>query len=85
MNEVKSSAIIYTGYEYQTLHGVKLLASWLNSPTRYKRIGFEVDDPEESVPQGIDDIVCERHDSKRDYIQVKFTPNTENNKLSWKY
>jgi hypothetical protein len=85
MLEVKSSAIIYTGYEYQTLHGVKLLTSWLNSPTRYKRIGFEVADPEESVPQGIDDIVCERHDLKRDYIQVKFTPNTENNQLSWEW
>jgi hypothetical protein len=85
MNKVKSSAIIYTGYEYQTLHGVKLLASWLNSPTRYKRIGFEVDDDHKAIPQGIDDIVCERHDSKCDYIQVKFTPNTDNNKLSWKW
>lgn len=85
MNEVKSSAIIYTGYEYQTLHGVKLLASWLNSPTRYKRIGFEVDDDQESIPQGIDDIVCERQNLKRDYIQVKFTPNTDNNLLSWKW
>ncbi len=85
MFEVKSSAITYTGYEYQTLHGVKLLASWLNSPTRYKRIGFEVDDTEDCIPKGIDDIVCERSDLKRDYIQVKFTPNTDNNLLSWEW
>ncbi|KVX03218.1 NACHT domain-containing protein [Shewanella frigidimarina] len=85
MNEVKSSAIIYTGYEYQTLHGVKLLATWLNYPTRYKRIGFEVNDEQEAIPQGIDDIVCERQNLKRDYIQVKFTPNTDNNQLSWKW
>lgn len=85
MFEVKSSAITYTGYEYQTLHGVKLLASWLNSPTRYKRIGFEVDDSEDFIPKGIDDIVCERQNLKRDYIQVKFTPNTDNNLLSWEW
>ncbi|MGI1987993.1 ATP-binding protein [Shewanella glacialipiscicola] len=85
MFEVKPSAITYTGYEYQTLHGVKLLASWLNSPTRYKRIGFEVDDSDAAVPQGIDDIVCERQNLKRDYIQVKFTPNTDNNLLSWEW
>ena len=85
MNKVKSSAITYTGYEYQTLHGVKILAEWLESPTTYKRICFEADDGE--IPKGIDDIVCERSDSKIDYWQVKFTPSPDKpeNRFTWEW
>ncbi len=80
---VKKSAIIYTGYEYQTLHGVGMLALWLNNPTAYNRICFEAD--HDDIPQGIDDIVLERQDGKIDYIQVKFTPSEykEENSFIW--
>ncbi|TNH05577.1 ATP-binding protein [Testudinibacter sp. TR-2022] len=83
--KVKSSAIIYTGYDYQTLQGVKLLAEWLHSPTKYVRMVFEADTDGNETPEGIDDIVCERPDGVRDYWQVKFTPSPEKdeNCLTW--
>ena len=83
--KVKNSAIIYTGYDYQTLQGVKLLADWLNSPTRYSRIAFEADKIDNEAPEGIDDIVCERIDGVKGFWQVKFTPSPhkDENRLSW--
>lgn len=82
---VKKTAIIYTGYDYQTLQGVKLLAEWLYSPTKYVRAVFEADGDSNDAPQGIDDIVCERQNGVRDYWQVKFTPSPEKdeNRLTW--
>ncbi|EKZ6363733.1 NACHT domain-containing protein [Klebsiella pneumoniae] len=84
---IKNSAIIYAGYDYQTLQGVRLLADWLNIPTKYNRIAFEADAKKIDAPQGIDDIVCERQDGKTDFWQVKFTPDTdkEDNQLSWEW
>lgn len=83
--KVKSSAIIYTGYGYQTLQGVKLLAEWLHSPTRYTRVAFEADRDSNETPEGIDDIVCERPDGIKDFWQVKFTPTPEKaeNRFVW--
>jgi Cdc6-like AAA superfamily ATPase len=85
MLRVKHGAIIYTGYEYQTMFGVLLLAQWLNSPTEYERISFEADKDDNDAPQGIDDVICERTDGKVDYYQVKFTPSAykDENALSW--
>lgn len=84
---IKNSAIIYAGYDYQTLQGVRLLADWLNTPIKYNRIAFEADAKQIDAPQGIDDIVCERQDGKTDFWQVKFTPDTdkEDNQLSWEW
>ena len=83
--KVKNSAIIYTGYDYQTLQGVKLLAEWLHSPTRYDRVAFEADRDSNETPEGIDDIVCERPGGIKDFWQVKFTPSPEKdeNGLIW--
>lgn len=83
--KVKSSAIIYTAYDYQTLQGVKLLVEWLRSPTKYSRIAFEADIEANETPKGIDDIVCERPDGIKDFWQVKFTPSPDKdeNRLSW--
>lgn len=83
--KVKNSAIIYTGYDYQTLQGVKLLAEWLHSPTQYARVAFEADADSNETPKGIDDIVCERPNGIRDFWQVKFTPSPEKdeNCLTW--
>jgi hypothetical protein len=83
VSEAKSEAIIYAGYEYQTLHGVRVLVKWLNDPLLYKRVCIEADDSEKVTPQGIDDIVCERTDGKFDYQQVKFTNDVEKHLLTW--
>ncbi|WP_299494866.1 ATP-binding protein [uncultured Shewanella sp.] len=82
---VKNSAIIYTGYDYQTLQGVKLLAEWLHGPTQYVRVAFEADIDSNETPEGIDDVVCERPNGIKDFWQVKFTPSPEKdeNCLMW--
>jgi len=83
--KVKNSAIIYTGYDYQTLQGVKLLAEWLQSPNQYARVAFEAEKDSNETPEGIDDVVCERPNGIRDFWQVKFTPSPEKdeNCLTW--
>lgn len=83
--KIKHSAIIYTGYEYQTLQGIKLLAEWLHSPNKYSRVSFEADADNNETPEGIDDIVCERPNGIKDFWQVKFTPSPykEENHLTW--
>lgn len=85
--KVKNSAIIYTGYDYQTLQGVKLLTKWLTSPTQYSRIAFEADSDSNETPEGIDDVVCERPDGTKDFWQVKFTPSPDKseNMLIWSW
>lgn len=74
-HESQKSAIIYTGYDYQTLQGVKLLAEWLHSPSQYVRVAFEADTDGNETPEGIDDVVCERPNGVQDFWQVKFTPS----------
>ncbi|USI27626.1 hypothetical protein ACD631_14795 [Alteromonas macleodii] len=83
--KVKNSAIIYTGYDYQTLQGIKLLANWLHSPASYSRVAFEADNDSNETPEGIDDVVCERPNGIKDFWQVKFTPSPEKdeNCLTW--
>lgn len=83
--KVKNSAITYTGYEYQTLQGVKLLAQWLHSPNQYVRVAFEADMDSKELHKGIDDIVCEQPNGIKDFWQVKFTPSPdkEENYLTW--
>lgn len=83
--KVKNSAIIYTGYDYQTLQGIKLLANWLHSPASYSRVAFEADNDSNETPEGIDDVVCERPNGIKDFWQVKFTPSPEKNEncLTW--
>ena len=85
--KVKNSAIIYTGYTYQTLQGVKILADWLSSPATYSRVAFEADEDNAEIPTGIDDIVCERPDGVVDFWQVKFTPSPEKaeNSFNWEW
>ncbi len=85
MMKVKNSAIIYTAYDYQTLHGVRLLAEWLHNPTRFVRAAFEADKDSNDAPNGIDDIIFERTDGVLDFWQVKFTPSPEKdeNGLIW--
>lgn len=79
---IKSSAIPAAGYVYQTRQGLKVLCDWLDAPARYSRVKFECD-VENDAPQGLDDIVIERSDGKLDLLQVKFTPNPNQNLLSW--
>ena len=83
--KVKNSAITYTGYDYQTLHGVRLLAEWLKTPSKYIRATFEADQSGDETPSGIDDVVFQKPDGVYDYWQVKFTPTPDKpeNGLTW--
>ena len=80
--KVKNTAITPVGFDYQILHGVKLLCEWLAAPSRYRRIMFECTD---EAPQSLDDIVAERTDGCFDYWQVKYTPNPTNNLFTWEW
>ena len=57
MHRIKNTAITYTGYEYQTLFGVKMMAEWINSPNLYTRVLIEADSVETGIPEGIDDPI----------------------------
>ena len=85
--KIKTSAIIYSGYEYQNLQGVNLLAEWLHSPTQYVRVAFEAEEDCNETPGGIDDIVCEQPNGIKDFWQVKFTPSPEKdeNSFNWNW
>lgn len=83
---LKSSAIPYGGYRYQSLYGTSVLAKWLESPSTYDRMKFEADDAEDA-PRGLDDIVAVRANGKYDYWQVKYTPplSEESTALGWQW
>nr|VFJ56568.1 MAG: hypothetical protein BECKFW1821A_GA0114235_106212 [Candidatus Kentron sp. FW] len=83
-DNVKNTATIPVGFDYQTLHGVRLLCEWLDSPDRYIRFCFECTD-RDSAPPSLDDIVAERVDGRWDYWQIKYTPNPGNNSFTWEW
>lgn len=49
-DNIKTTAITYKGYDYQTLFGISILADWLNFPDKYQKILFEATDDKEVVP-----------------------------------
>jgi len=83
-DRVKATAITSVGFDYQVLHGVLLVAEWLDAPQRYRRVRFECTD-KGVAPQSLDDIVAERADGLTDYWQVKFTPNPYEHILTWEW
>lgn len=84
-DNIKSTAITYKGYDYQTLFGISILAEWLLFPDKYQKILFEATDDTDETPQSLDDVVCIRKDNKYDYYQVKYSPSPEKieNEFSW--
>lgn len=83
MGKIKSTAIPYAGYEYQTLYGVRKLLEWSKNPGIYTQIAFEGDTSNEDIPAAVDDIVCKRTDDTYEYYQVKFTADELKHELSW--
>jgi len=83
MGNLKNTAITYAGYDYQTLHGVKLLLEWFSNPNLYSQVVFEADTSDKDIPPAIEDIVCKRHDGAFEYRQVKFTTDEAKHELSW--
>lgn len=86
-DNIKSTAITYKGYDYQTLFGISILADWLNFPDKYQKVLFEATDNTDDTPQALDDVVCVRKDNKYDYYQVKYSPSPEKeeNEFSWNW
>ena len=85
MRKIKSTAIVYAGYEYQTLFGVRKLLEWFKNPGLYKQVAFEADTSEKDIPAAVDDIVCKRIDDTYEYYQVKFTADELKHDLSWNW
>ncbi|MDR0067870.1 dsDNA nuclease domain-containing protein, partial [Acinetobacter sp. 11520] len=86
-DNIKSTAITYKGYDYQTLFGISILADWLHFPDKYQKILFEATDDTNETPQSLDDVVCIRKNNKYDYYQVKYSPSPEKveNEFSWNW
>ncbi|WP_019459208.1 dsDNA nuclease domain-containing protein [Acinetobacter sp. GG2] len=86
-DNIKSTAITYKGYDYQTLFGISILAEWLLFPNKYQKILFEATDDTDETPQSLDDVVCITKDNKYDYYQVKYSPSPEKieNEFSWNW
>ena len=85
MGKIKGTAIVYAGYEYQTLFGVRRLLEWFKNPNLYKQVAFEADTSDENIPAAVDDIVCKRSDDSYEYYQVKFTADELKYDLSWEW
>lgn len=83
MGQIKGTAIVYAGYEYQTLFGVRKLLEWYKNPGLYQQVAFEADTSDENIPAAVDDIVCKRVDDTYEYYQVKFTADEQRHELSW--
>ena len=76
-DNIKSTAITYKGYDYQTLFGISILADWLNFPDKYQKVLFEATDDTDDTPQALDDVICVTKDNKYDYYQVEYSPFPE--------
>lgn len=57
-DNIKSTAITYKGYDYQTLFGISILAEWLLFPDKYQKILFEATDDSDETPQSLDGLCC---------------------------
>lgn len=77
---IKRTAITRAGYEYQDLVGIEILINHFRDPDLYEWVQLESDDAEF---QSLDDVVALRKDASIEFVQVKFTVNSEENFLDW--
>lgn len=77
---IKRTAITRAGYEYQDLVGIEILINHFRDPDLYEWVQLESDDSEF---QSLDDVVALRKDASIEFVQVKFTVNSEENFLDW--
>ena len=79
---IKRSAITRTGYEYQDLVGIEILINHFRDPNLYEWVKIEGDD--ENF-RALDDVVALRKDGSIELFQVKFTVDSDEHFLDWKW
>lgn len=77
---IKTAAIPRAGYEYQDLAGIEVLLKHYRDPGLFNWVKLEADD---SQFKALDDVVAERVDGSYEFVQVKFTVDSERYELEW--
>lgn len=79
---IKTAAIPRAGYEYQDLAGIEVLLRQYRDPALFNWVKLEADD---SQFKALDDVVAERVDGTYEFVQVKFTVDSERFELDWEW
>jgi hypothetical protein len=79
-HNIKSAAIIRSGFEYQDLIGIEILIEYFRDPNKYEWVSLEA---ENSEAKYLDDVVAARRDGLFEYTQVKFTVDPDVYPLDW--
>jgi AAA ATPase domain len=79
---IKRAAIPRAGYEYQDLAGIEALIRHYRDPDLYAWVMLEADD---SAFRALDDVVVARKDGSYEFVQVKFTVDTERYEIDWEW
>jgi len=78
--QIKPAAIPRAGYEYQDLIGIEVLIRQYRDPELYAWVLLEADD---TTFRALDDVVVARKDGSFEFIQVKFTVDSDRYELDW--
>lgn len=79
---IKPAAIPRAGYEYQDLVGIEVLIRQYRDPDLYAWVQLEADD---TSYRALDDVVAARKDGSYEFVQVKFTVDSERYELNWEW
>lgn len=78
--QIKRAAIPRAGYEYQDLAGIELLIRMYRDPELYAWVMLEADDTD---CRALDDVVAARKDGSYEFLQIKFTVDSDRYELDW--
>lgn len=78
--QIKTAAITRAGYEYQDLVGIEVLIRQYRDPELYAWVLLEADDTDF---RALDDVVAARMDGSYEFVQVKFTVDSDRYELDW--
>jgi hypothetical protein len=78
--QIKPAAITRAGYEYQDLVGIEVLIRQYRDPDLYEWVQLEADD---TNYRALDDVVAARKDGSYEFVQVKFTVDSDRYELDW--
>jgi len=78
--QIKPAAIPRAGYDYQDLAGIEVLIRQYRDPELYAWVQLEADD---TSYRALDDVVAARKDGSYEFVQVKFTVDSDRYELDW--
>ena len=77
---IKPAATTRAAYEYQDLVGIEVLIRQYRDPELYTWVLIEADD---TAYRALDDVVAARKDGSFEFVQVKFTVDSDRYELDW--